>query len=293
MTAPIVIFAFNRPDMLSRMIASLKSNVSFDKHEIFVYIDGPRNEADMPNVNRVIDISRELTSNIFASNTNKGLGASIIRGVSGIINKYGRAIVLEDDLVLQPGFLQYMDKALDVYESDSRIFSICGYGLKIKRPKDYEGDVYLCNRSSSWGWATWADRWNSVDWDITDWQELKSSKKLQRAFNSGGSDMYGMLKDYMEGRNRSWAIRFCYSQHKQGRYSVHPFRSLVVNEGYGADATNCRQKYSRFKIIPDSETIELNIPDNLIAVSSIITESAKYHSLSKRIYSKIRRILNI
>lgn len=293
MAAPIVIFAFNRPDSLSRMIDSLKRNIGFDRHEIFVYVDGPRNEADVPNVSRVIEIAHGLTSHVHASDKNKGLATSIISGVSEVINKYGRAIVLEDDLVLMPGFLQYMDKALDVYESDTRIFSVCGYGLKIKRPKGYGGDVYLCNRSSSWGWATWADRWNSVDWEVSDWPQLRSSKKLQRAFNRGGSDMYGMLKDYMEGRNRSWAIRFCYSQHKQGRYSVHPFRSLVVNEGYGDDATNCRQKYSRFKIEPYTTENQMITPPDLTYDSHISRQLRHYHSLYIRIYSKIRKILNI
>lgn len=248
MLSPIVIFAFNRPDSLGKMIESLRRNNGYDKHDIFVYVDGPRSDNDIPKIEQVIKLSQQITPNITVSKANKGLGRSIINGVTNIINRYGRAIVLEDDLVLMPGFLQYMESALDLYERDDRIFSVCGYGLKIRKPKNYKGDVYLCNRSSSWGWATWADRWNSVDWEVTDWDSLRSSKKMQQAFNRGGSDMYDMLKGYMEGKNHSWAIRFCYSQHRQGRYSVHPFKSLVANEGYGVDATNCRQKYSRFKV---------------------------------------------
>lgn len=57
-----------------------------------------------------------------------------------------------------------MNQALDFYENDNKIISICGYGLKIKRPRGYVGDVYLLGRSSSWGWATWKDRWEQIDW---------------------------------------------------------------------------------------------------------------------------------
>jgi len=293
MIAPIVIFAFNRPEALRRMIVSLKNNPGFERHDIFVFVDGPRNESDRPKVEKVAEIARELTDNVTIGQKNKGLGLSIIEGVGKIINRYGKAIVLEDDLILMPGFLAYIDEALEQYASDSRIFSVCGYGLKINRPSNCSADVYLCNRSSSWGWATWVDRWNSVDWNVGDWNQLKLSRKRKKAFNRGGSDMFSMLKGYMEGRNKSWAIRFCYSQHKQGKFSVHPFRSLVANEGYGLDATNCRQKFSRFKIEPSHDMARLVMPGHLEPDEAIIKQSVRYHSLPIRIYSKIRGILNV
>lgn len=294
--APIVIFAFNRPDALRGMIDSLKRNPLYEESEKFVFVDGARNEAERAKVDEVVAVAREITENVVAADSNRGLGPSIIAGVSEIINRYGRAIVLEDDLVLMPGFLQYMNQALDAYQEDARIFAVCGYGLKIKRPAGYVGDVYLCNRASSWGWGTWADRWNSVDWNVSDWEQLQSDRSAQRAFNRGGSDMYGMLRGYMEGRNRSWAIRFCYSQFRQGRYSVHPFRSLVENDGFGDGATNCRQKYSRFKTDRmQSVDLQINItpPYALHPNLQIFSELRSYHSIRTRLYSKIRKILNI
>ncbi len=293
MLTPVVIFAFNRPDALEKMIGSLKKNPGFEGREIHVFIDGPRSAADQPKISKVAEIARHLTPNVTVATSNNGLGPSIIKGVSEMMRRYGRAIVLEDDLVLMPGFLRFMDAALDRYEADKRVFALCGYGLKIKRPADYAGDVYLSNRASSWGWATWADRWDSVDWNVSDWETLKNSPKLRAEFNKGGSDMFGMLKGFMEGRNKSWAIRFCYSQHRQGRYSVHPFRSLVANEGYGLEATNCRQKYSRFKIDAETGTEPLVLPPDLAPRPDIIRQSVRYHGLPLRFYSKIRGILNI
>ncbi len=292
MLAPIVIFAFNRPEALRRMLESLKVNPLYEESEKFVFVDGPRSEADEAKVKEVIAVAHEVTTNVVAAETNKGLGASIIAGVTDVIAKYGRAIILEDDLRLMPGFLQYMNQALDAYYDDERIFAVCGYGLKIKMPKGYDGDVYLSNRASSWGWGTWEDRWNTVDWAVGDWEQLQSDRKAQRAFNQGGSDMYGMLRNYMMGRNRSWAIRFCYSQFRQGRYSVHPFLSFVENEGFGDGATNCKQKYSRFKTNLQCVMITLNLPANIEVNKAILKENRRYHGFVKRIYSKIRKILN-
>jgi hypothetical protein len=291
--APIVIFAFNRPKALKALIESLKQNPLYGESERFVFIDGPRNEADRKLIEEVKEIAHSVTENVMASEENKGLANSIISGVTQIVNRYGKVIVLEDDLRLMPGFLKYMNEALDTYENQEKIFSICGYGLKIKRPKDYVEDVYMGIRSSSWGWGTWKDRWQSVDWEVKDWEELSMNRRTQSAFNRGGSDMFGMLRGYMTGRNNSWAIRFCYSQFKQGRYSVHPFLSFVDNEGFGEGATNCNQKYSRFKVeLNNQETPVLNMPSELSLNKNIIRANSRYHSLMMRIYSKFRKILN-
>jgi hypothetical protein len=292
MLAPIVIFAFNRPNSLKALIESLQLNALFEESEKYIFVDGPRNEEDNKKVAEVVAYAKSITPNVIEQAINKGLGASIIDGVTSIINQYGRAIVLEDDLRLMPGFLIYMNKALNTYRDDSRIIAICGYGLKIKRPRGYQSDFYLGVRSSSWGWGTWADRWNSVDWKVSDFGQFSKDRKAKKAFNLGGSDMYGMLNDYMIGKNNSWAIRFCYSQFKQSKYSVHPFLSLVDNEGFCADATNTRQKYSRFRITKN-ESLNFNLPDNLQPDESILRQLQWYHSIPLRIYSKIRKIMDI
>ena len=200
MLAPIVIFAFNRPEALQKLLDSLRMNSFYEESDKYIFIDGPRCEEDKAKVDEVVTIARKVASNISISPVNRGLGNSIIAGVSTIIAEYGKAIVLEDDLICAPNFLSYMNQALDFYENDNKIISICGYGLKIKRPRGYVGDVYLLGRSSSWGWATWKDRWEQIDWDIQDWNEFSSNKQMRRAFNKNGSDMYSMLKGYMEGK---------------------------------------------------------------------------------------------
>lgn len=293
MNPPVVIFAYNRPQNFKRLLDSLSRNKGIENHEIFVFIDGPRSDEDKQKVEEVKHLATELTEKVIASEFNKGLATSVISGVSKIINKYGSCIVLEDDLILHPSFLSYMTQGLEKYKNDNRILSICGYGLKVKRPNNYEFGVYGARRSSSWGWATWADRWNEIDWEVKDFEELKKSRKSRRDFNRGGSDMYSMLKGYIDGNNNSWAIRFCWHQAKRGLISIHPFRSLVKNEGFGEDASNCRQTYSRFKIDFEKESpqLDLNFPENP-EINLVIDRNLRhYHSLPLRLYSFIRRIL--
>lgn len=300
MPAPIVIFAFNRPEALKNLIDSLSKNPEYEKSTKYVFVDGSRNAQDIPKVKQVIALAKEITTNVFVSNSNKGLAKSIIEGISRVLQIHDRVIVLEDDLICMPGFLHYMNGGLDFFANDSRIISICGYGLKIQRPENYIANVYFSNRSSSWGWATWRNRWQRVDWEIKDWQVLSRNRKMQRDFNRAGSDMYGMLRDYMRGRNQSWAIRFCYNQHRRGMFSVHPFCSLVTNEGFGSSATNCRQKFSRFKTELDMSNTPPHHYVNkhkfehcLEPNADILRQLRRYHSIPIRFYSLIRKILNI
>lgn len=188
-----------------------------------------------------------------------------------------------------------MNQALDVYESDDRVMSISGFGLKVKKPKGYDSDVYMFGRSSSWGWATWSDRWNTIDWDIKDWEQFKNSKQdIRRFLKSGGSDMFSMLETCMKGGDM-WDIRFCYNMFRQNRFSIVPFLSKVENIGFGGLATHCKTvHYNRFKYTLDNTSNHLfYMPTAIQPNSKIIKSRLKYQSFSLRLYSKIRNILKI
>ena len=297
MYRPIILFAFNRLDLLQKTINSLLQNIEAKESDLFVFVDGAReNKIDeKEQVNAVQEYVKTITgfkSLTFSfSKKNKGLGPSIISGVTEVINKYDSVIVLEDDLIVQSNFLAFMNQGLDRYEKEERIFSVCGYSNKIKIPKEYNEDAYLCTRSSSWGWATWADRWNSVDWNLEPFSQYES-KRL--TFNKwGGSDCFGMLKGWHEGRNKSWAIRFCFSQFLQDKLSIFPVKSLVNNDGFDGNGTNCK-KWSRFKFELDQtgkKSFTFPIPTKIN--HTIMKSALSYNALWIRIISKIMYIINI
>ena len=289
--APIVLFAFNRPDRLAKTIESLLNNDEAKDCELFVFVDGARPEkvGEADKVNEVRNVVKNIMGfkelHYSFPETNKGLGKSVIEGVSEVINKYGKAIILEDDLVLLPNFIAYINQGLNRYQDEKDVFSICGYSNRVKRPKGYLADTYFCNRSSSWGWGTWANRWNSVDWTLEPFEQYL---KYKSQFNRwGGSDCFGMLCGWHEGRNKSWAIRFCFSQFLQKRVSLFPMESLVINEGFDGDGTNCR-KWSRFKFDVDiSGRTDYLFPNEIEVDKRILKQALAYHSITRRIFSKI------
>lgn len=294
--SPICLFTYNRINALQQTVEALKKNYLAHDSRLIIFSDGAKNSDEEPKVlavrNYLKTIDGFLSVEIIESQTNKGLANSIISGINEVVNKYNTAIVLEDDLVTTPNFLSYMNQCLEFYKNDNRIISICGYGLKIKKPVGYNADVYLYGRSSSWGWATWKDRWESIDWEVKDWQLFKNDRNAIKGFNKNGSDMYKMLKSVVEGDGNSWAIRFGYEQFKKNTYSVMPFKSLVDNIGFSGDGTNTKFRFSRFKTIKeDSGKTYFQLEAEITPNSEIEKSCYKYHSISIRIYSRIRYIL--
>jgi hypothetical protein len=292
--APIIVFAFNRPESFLNTVNSLLKNKEAKDSELFIFIDGPR-----PNIDsdlEKIKETKEIASNIkgfkrikiISSKTNKGLANSIIDGVTNVIDIYGKVIVLEDDLEVAPNFLLYMNQGLVIYQDKYIIFSICGHSNKIKIPLDYKYDAYMYTRSSSWGWATWKDRWISVDWDLKEWNTCERQKNL---FNRwAGSDCYRMLLKWKNGKIQSWAIRFVYAQFLQHKYSIIPNKSLICNNGFDGKGTNCT-KQNPFKSEFDMSNIQNFRYPTLDAFNSKIYKSAMwYHSIILRIWNKLMKI---
>lgn len=295
--APIVVFAFNRPDALRNTVVSLLGNEEAKFSDLFVYVDGPR-EGKVGEKEKVEEV-REYVKSITGfkslhysfSEKNKGLAASVVEGVSEVINQQSRVIVLEDDLVLMPNFLNFINQGLDRYENDEKVMTVCGHSCKVKAPKGYPYDAYFFTRSSSWGWGSWKDRWNQVDWELNDWNAVVANRK---AFEkSQGSDVFQMLRDCKMGRNHSWAIRLCYAQFVQHRLSIVPCKSLVNNEGFDGDGTNCK-RYSRFKFELEERTgkLSFNWPKEVELNASLYRQAKWYHSIPLRIWSRIMYLLH-
>ena len=256
MYAPIVLFAFNRLEPLKACVASLLRNSEAAESDLIVYVDGAR-----PNKvaeNEKVEAVRQFISGIMGfksvethfSKTNKGLGPSLIAGITEVMNRYGRAIVVEDDLICSINFLSFLNQGLDYYKDMKEVFSISGETVKVKAPMGYAYDNYFAPRAGCWGWATWKDRWDFVDFELIDWDSVVKNK---RKFNKwGGSDCYSLLNGWHIGKNKSWAIRFNYGQFLQGATSVFPVVSKVSNEGFDGDGTNCKNvRYNRFAMVVD------------------------------------------
>lgn len=246
MQAPIVLFVYNRIDHTKSVLQALNQNRDADKSELFIFSDAPANKTEMVNVAEVreyIHFFAEHNSfkvvHITMAQENKGLERSLIDGITSIISQYEKVIVLEDDQLTSPDFIQYMNEALRYYEHDQRIWSVTGFSMDLKSLRHYKRDVYCGCRGCCWGWGTWKDRWDKVDWAVSDYDNFIKDRRKQHEFNKGGMDMTSMLKMQREGKIHSWAIRWCYQQYKERMLTIFPRNSKVKNIGIDGSGTNC------------------------------------------------------
>jgi hypothetical protein len=253
--SPVCLFTYNRPYETIKTLEALQKNHLAPRSELFVFSDGPKNEKAAPAVEKVRGHIRGISGfksvTLFESDMNKGLANSIISGVTKVIDLYGSVIVLEDDLVTSPNFLDFMNSALAFYADNGKIFSISGYTLDLPSLRNNPGDSYVAYRASSWGWGTWKDRWDAVDWKVKDYDRFKYDLSQQIRFMRGGSDMPLMLWKQMNGRIDSWAIRWCFDQFKKDLLTVFPVRSKVINTGTGENATHTKNG-ARFETTLDN-----------------------------------------
>lgn len=238
MYAPIILFVYNRIDLFLKVYDALRQCSDVEKSDLFIFSDGPKNDdskQDVENLReqlkKVSDDSSFHKTTIIESVVNKGLASSIIDGVSQVISEYGRAIVLEDDCIPSKYFIQYMNSALDYYDDDKTIGSIAGYAEVIDLPDDYAEDVYLARRSCSWGWGTWIDRWNAVDWNLDEVSKIFRNPRMIHRLNENGSDRLMRLYRQSKRNAQSWSIRFGACHILRNWYVICPRYSYIYNIG--------------------------------------------------------------
>lgn len=241
--APIVLFVYNRPWHTEQTLEALMNNELASESILYIYCDGHKeNSNDEEKIRTVRTVIRKKIwckeVHIKELEKNKGLANSIIEGVTEIINKYGKIIVLEDDLITHKFFLRFMNEALNFYKSDFRIFSVAGTNYRFNIPKSYTEDVYIVHRSESCGWGSWLNRWDKADWNVSDFRSLIKSKRKRKKFNRGGNDMLPMLKSQIENKIDSWAIRWDYCMYKNNAYCLKPVRNLIINIGFDGTGIN-------------------------------------------------------
>lgn len=239
---PIAFFAYKRPDHSRQSLESLSQNEGARESTLFIFCDGPKGTGDEEAVREVRDLVRSRpwcgTVHIIEHSTNRGCANSIISGVTSLCDQHGSVIVVEDDLVLSPFFLDYMNGALNLYRDNDRVMQISGYMFPAELHE--ETDAVFLPITTSWGWGTWQRAWQHFDLQMLGYEKLKSNRELRHKFNLNGSYPYfEMVESQIHGKIDSWAIRWYLSTFLMGGLTLHPTRSLVRNIGFDQSGTHC------------------------------------------------------
>lgn len=296
MYAPIVLFVYNRPDHTRKTLQALALNPEAKDSLIYIYSDGPKNESALPLVEEVRAICREALGfrgvHLTCSALNKGLAASIVEGVSEVVERHGRVIVMEDDLLTSPYFLSFMNAALEKYENDERVMHISGATYPVNTSgidENFFLQIPLC-----WGWATWARAWCHFRKDISVMERF--TEPMKRHFNFDDShDFWGQLERNKKGQINTWFIFWYATLVLRGGLALFSKMSLVNNIGFDGSGIHCgTSKTYTGEIDAARPALLASIP--IVECRSAFRRHAQFfnyisHSRKKRFLERIRRTI--
>ncbi|MGG9960075.1 glycosyltransferase family 2 protein [Ferruginibacter sp. SUN106] len=267
--APIAFFAYNRPEHTRLALESLSKNVLADESVLWIFVDGPKAGAS-EETKAAIAAVREVVAqkkwckevHIMASEVNKGMFKANIEGITKIVSEYGKIIALEDDGILSPGFLTYMNDALDFYENTPQVMHVSAYTRPDLQPAvdKVEASTYFYYHTTTWGWGTWKRAWDKYTTDALAVRKAITAKGNIKKLNMDGTfEFYWGLKAVAK-KQFSWNTIWHSIVFLHDGLCLYPKKSLVDNIGHDGSGTNC---------LPDDRFTQKEALADHIAVTAI------------------------
>jgi FkbM family methyltransferase len=295
--APIVLFVYNRPEHTRKTLEALRLNDLASESILYIYADGNKQNASEIELDAIAATRKVIKEQLWCgdvviieSQENKGLANSVISGVTDVIEKYKKVIVLEDDIIVNSGFLRYMNTSLHLYEKEGRVFGVSGYKFESKRT--IKDKTYFLPVMSSWGYGTWSDRWEKIDFDSKSLLQKVLDRDLMGKMKFGKFNFYDMLQQQVNGIVDSWAVRFYTSMIIQNGLFLFPKESLLINIGFDGSGVHCDNASSPlFETITalDIEKIEVKVEKRILNLFKV--SKNKKQSTLKGFSKKIKRVI--
>jgi len=238
---PILLICFKRYEKTLEIFNSIKS---IYPKKLYVAIDGPRNDIEKLEVDKVASIFENVVDwdcdlHIRRSETNQGCKYGVFNAVSWFFDNEEMGIILEDDILPYPQFYQYCEELLKKYKDDKRIGCISGWSYFYNNPpKEYNYTYYFSHIQSSWGWATWKDRLDVFDLEMknTSFNEIEKNLTNDRV-PVEIINYYRMIYTHKLSFDSTWDYQFLLSLMANKMYCIQPIKRFVSSLG-NADGTH-------------------------------------------------------
>lgn len=290
MLAPIALFVYARPSHTRRTLEALAKNRLASESELFIFCDGARHEDDLDNVAETRRVARDAKGfkNVYLIeyDFNRGLAGSIIAGLNQLTRDFGSVIVLEDDILTAPNFIEFMNMGLERYRDTKGVWHINGWNYPVEQtelPNTYFWRVMHC-----WGWATWSDRWAYFTKNPKELVETWSTNDIDRFNLDGTYNFWGQVLANQSGAINTWAVFWYATIFKNAGLCLSPAYSMTQNIGLDGSGQNCAN--SQVYDTKIYKYFEPKWPDELVESKAAIDFAKKYNQKINR--NKYIRIFN-
>lgn len=279
---PVILFVYNRLTHAICTVEALQKNHGACDSVVYIFSDGPRNQADEQSVaavrHYIAGVKGFSDVIIVERERNLGLSCSLIRGITEVFNAHESIIVLEDDLVTSPFFLQFMNDAMRQFEQEEQVVAVHGYTFPLGIPLP---EMFFLRHTGCWGWGTWKRGWELFEPDGLKLLRQLQDQKLTKNFDMNGAYPYTqMLEDHVNGKNDSWAVRWHASTFLKNKLTLYPGVSLVKNTGHdGSGAHCCRSSFYDVSLVNRAINVSpISVCEDLKVASDLASFFRKGHS---------------
>lgn len=293
--APIALFVYCRPEHTRRTVEALLENTESKDSDLFVFSDAAKNEKAIAGVKKTREYIHHITGfksvSIVEREYNWGLAKSLSAGISDVVNRYGRVIVIEDDILVSPYCLKYFNDALEMYNDDVNVASIHAYTYPHKEKLP---DTFFIKGADCWGWATWKRAWDIFTTDAIYLKQEIIKNKRQREFEFDYTYPYmNMLQNQIDNKISSWAICWYASAFLHNMYTLYPNNSMAKQigmDGVGATHSGVTNNYEVELNLKPLQLVKIPIEQSIIGEKSFKIFFMHY-VIGKR--GKIKRLIKL
>ena len=280
--SPIGVSAYIRLEHLRNTITALRANRLASESELFVFSDAPQpgDEDKVAAVRSYLQTVDGFKSVNIVERSENGRVANNRGGIRMLLDRFGKLIFLEDDIVTAPGFLTFMNQALDKYENNDKVFSITGYCPPIAIPAGYKFDAFFLRRFNGWGFGIWKDRTELIrPVSLGEYRDLIANRGKLRKFNeNAGPDVIHGLRLDVKGQIDALDLKMIYAQFIHDKYTVYPAASLVGNIGMDGSGTHCAAT-GKFGTELSAKH-EFSFPDSFFVDEAIVKANFRFNRFS-------------
>ncbi len=269
MRISVILFTYNRPEHTKKTLEGIKNNIVLPDC-LYIFQDGCDDSKNVELWNKVNEIINKVDfckTEVHVADKNNGLSYSVKNGIDYVMSKNDAAIILEDDCVPHPLFIEYAIKALEKYQNEKKVWSINGYSDDVD-VEDNGYDAYFTGRTSSWGWATWKDRWKHYNEDYTLLRKIRADKKLNSHYRLWGEDLENYLVGNIEGRCDSWAVFWSLQVIFNEGYCLTPYKSLINNIGLDGTGTHSGKIQINNKKLDINGRTNIELPNRICYIDN-------------------------
>ncbi|MFY9985462.1 MAG: hypothetical protein WAK31_11930 [Chthoniobacterales bacterium] len=240
---PILLLLFNRPQLTARVFEAIRRQ---QPAKLYVAADGPRAEkpgewtlcAETRQILKQVDWPCEVKT--LLRDENLGCGRAVSEAIAWFFDQEEEGIILEDDCLPDQSFFPFCREMLARFRDTEEVGSISGdnfFPPALHSSQPYHFSKYV----QIWGWATWRRFWKHYDFqlkgDLSEWEEIV--KRVNPIENHARYWME-ILKAMKSGLIDTWDYQVMFSAWRSGFVHIYPSKNLIVNLGYGAEATHTR-----------------------------------------------------